>query len=381
MMNNKLALYLHFPFCKRKCRYCDFLSFPADGQERERYILRLLEEIRCKASSLSGRTVSAIYMGGGTPSLMSGAQMGRLMDCIRENFSLASDAEITAECNPGTVDFDKLAAYRQAGINRISFGLQSSRQEELDRLGRIHSCGQFEGNYYMARKAGFDNINIDLMSGLPGQSLESWQQTLRFCVGLAPEHISAYSLIVEPGTPFEKLYGEDGSRREELPDEDTEREMYHATARILAAAGYGRYEISNYSLPGRQCRHNLVYWLRGDYLGLGLGSSSMICNCRMTNPADYRQYMESFEPAGREIISRKGQIGETMILGLRLMQGVDEAAFEAAFGTGLHDIYGDVIEGYCRQGFLQDDGKYLSLTEKGIDVSNWILADFLLDEE
>ena len=295
-----LGLYLHFPFCVRKCRYCDFLSFPSDEAGREIYLERLKEEIKARGAIYQDYNIETLFIGGGTPSLMTGQQLTELLDTVRASFHVSPVGEWTMECNPGTTDAETLRIYRNAGINRLSFGLQSMNDEELKYLGRIHTAKQFAENYQAARRVGFENINIDLMSALPGQTTASWMDTLNKAAAFEPEHLSAYSLIIEEGTPFWDLYGDDRSGEANadgiiadggagqqgkaaipaLPDEDSERQMYHLTKRILAEKGYERYEISNYARKGFECRHNLIYWQRKDYLGLGLGAASMVGNRR-----------------------------------------------------------------------------------------------------
>ncbi len=391
-----LSLYLHFPFCVRKCRYCDFLSFPADEAARAAYLTRLQTEIREKADAYQNYEINTIFIGGGTPSLMTGSQMQALMDCVKSCFHVNPKAEITSECNPGTVDEAKLAAFRAAGINRISFGLQSMNAGELAYLGRIHTKEDFLRNYEAARRVGFTNINIDLMSALPGQTTDSYLETLKETLALEPEHISAYSLIIEEGTPFGDLYGSDdqevlqyerpSSYIEEkgeilpLPDEDSERAMYHETQRLLLEKGYGRYEISNYAKAGAACKHNMTYWQRGDYLGLGLGAASMIGSHRFTNTTDLSVYMDRFDLSQDEWLSVNDQIEETMFLGLRCIEGVSTSAFAHRFGKTMEEVYGDVIRKYEAMGLLAyDQAKaHLALTEEGLDVANWILSDFLL---
>lgn len=394
-----LGLYLHFPFCVRKCRYCDFLSFSADEAARAAYLKRLSEEIARRGPQYDKYRIETIFIGGGTPSLMSGSQLSELMENISGNFDISDHAEITMECNPGTVDGDKLKIFRTAGVNRLSFGLQSMNDRELQYLGRIHTAEQFIGNYRAARQAGFDNINIDLMSALPGQTTASWIDTLQTTAALEPEHISAYSLIIEENTPFWKIYGCTDEKELEpmsscdtvnsssgkqiilpLPDEDSEREMYHLTKAELAARGYGRYEISNYARQGFECRHNLTYWYRGDYLGLGLGAASMVENQRFSNTADMRDYMEEWRSPVTEVLDAGAQMEETMFLGLRCTEGISLKQFENHFGKTVMDVYGDVIRKYINQGLIvceiEKDRMYL--TDAGLDVSNWILSDFLL---
>ena len=395
-----LGLYLHFPFCVRKCRYCDFLSFPSDEAGREIYLKRLKEEIKARGAAYQDYNIETLFIGGGTPSLMTGQQLTELLDTVRASFHVAPVGEWTMECNPGTTDAETLRIYRNAGINRLSFGLQSMNDEELKYLGRIHTAKQFAENYQAARRVGFENINIDLMSALPGQTTASWLDTLNKTAALEPEHMSAYSLIIEEGTPFWDFYGDDrsgeadvdgiiadggaGQQRKAaipaLPDEDSERQMYHLTKRILAEKGYERYEISNYARKGFECRHNLIYWQRKDYLGLGLGAASMVGDRRFSNVSDMTSYMHDWSYCQEEILDRKAQIEETMFLGLRCTAGVSDRVFTEKFGQSMMDIYGDIIRKYLSEGFLvynPSEGR-LAFSEAGTDVSNWILSDFLL---
>lgn len=395
-----LGLYLHFPFCVRKCRYCDFLSFPSGEAGREIYLERLKEEIKARGAIYQDYNIETLFIGGGTPSLMTGQQLTELLDTVRASFHVSPVGEWTMECNPGTTDAETLRIYRNAGINRLSFGLQSMNDEELKYLGRIHTAKQFAENYQAARRVGFENINIDLMSALPGQTTASWLDTLNKAAAFEPEHLSAYSLIIEEETPFWDLYGDDRSDEANadgiiadggagqqgkaailtLPDEDSERQMYHLTKRILAEKGYERYEISNYTRKGFECRHNLIYWQRKDYLGLGLGAASMVGNRRFSNVSDMTSYMHDWSYCQEEILDRKAQIEETMFLGLRCTAGVSDRMFTEKFGQSMMDIYGDIIRKYLSEGFLiynPSDGR-LAFSEAGTDVSNWILSDFLL---
>lgn len=390
-----LSIYIHIPFCVRKCLYCDFLSAPADEREIDSYVNYLLREIKEQSIFYGDHTVISIFLGGGTPSLLSTEQTGRILRQIRESFSVAADAEVTLECNPGTVAAEKLKNYITYGINRLSIGLQSTDDGELARIGRIHNYGDFLETYAMAREAGFRNINIDLMAALPGQSFASYKKTLERVVKLSPEHISAYSLILEEGTP---LYVNQSSYT--FPTEDEDREMYAFTGKYLAEAGYRRYEISNYAKNGFACRHNCVYWRRGDYAGFGLGASSMVRNVRWKNPEKhpaYAVYVEGMgkrEPgqtdvdraarmrqAGAEEVSElttEEQMEEFMFLGLRLADGVDTEEFQRCFGKSVEEVYGRAIAEFEAQGLLLRAGGRLFLTPRGIDVSNMVFAEFLL---
>lgn len=410
-----LSIYIHIPFCVRKCLYCDFLSFVMSSGEIKSYVNYLLREIKEQSIFYRDHQVVSVFLGGGTPSLLSGKETGCILQAVRDNYRITQGAEITVECNPGTVTVEKLRNYITVGINRLSIGLQSAQDEELARIGRIHDYETFLETYGAARTAGFQNINIDLMAALPGQSIESYQRSLELVTALSPEHISAYSLILEEGTP---LY--DRRRHYHFPTEDEDREMYQLTKAYLGERGYQRYEISNYAKPGYACRHNQVYWQRGDYVGFGLGASSMVRNVRWSMPAaleEYKDYVECMQenmrmaqnamvhitcqkngrdhmPAesrqqddslpyerfpGAQLLTRQEQMEEYMFLGLRMMCGVSCQTFAEQFGQQMEAVYGAVIDKFVRQGLLVKEDGYVKLTEKGIDVSNYVMAEFLLD--
>lgn len=384
----ELELYFHIPFCVKKCLYCDFLSAPADTGTREAYMKALLAEVEKKAGGYRDYRVSSVFVGGGTPSVVEARWICKLLETVWERFIVSEDAEITVEVNPGTVDEETLRQYRQAGVNRLSIGLQSADDTELRALGRIHTYEQFLAAYDAAVSSGFVNINVDLMSALPGQSLESYRRTLEKVLALSPRpaHISAYSLILEEGTP---LYDQAKAGRLKLPDEDTDRAMYHETKRILAREGYIRYEISNYAREGYACRHNCGYWTRCEYLGFGLGASSLFNNMRYKNTCDIRKYIASPEDCREKVqyLSREEQMEEFMFLGLRLTEGIDPAEFVRCFGCRPEEIYGEVIEKNIRQGLLcrcmhrgqdEKEEERLALTELGLDVSNYVMHQFLL---
>lgn len=375
----QLSIYIHIPFCVRKCSYCDFLSFPAGESAREAYVETLLAEICLEAPGYAAYEVQTVFFGGGTPSLLTPAQMRRILECLRRCFCFAGDAEVSLEANPGTVTAGSLRAYRSLGINRLSLGLQSANDERLRRLGRIHTYELFLEAYEAAHSAGFCNVNVDVMSALPGQSVAEYCDTLQKVLALSPRprHISAYSLIVEEGTPF---YEMQRNGRLPLPTEEEEREMYALTARVLRREGYTRYEISNYAMPGYACRHNLVYWTRGNYLGLGLGAASMAENVRMSNEEDMAAYCSRIKrglpkPCPQKLSLRE-QMEETMFLGLRLTAGVEKAAFARTFGQSMEDVYGEVLAKHEKNGLLIN-GERVRLTERGLDVSNYVMADFL----
>ncbi|MBC5710322.1 radical SAM family heme chaperone HemW [Hungatella hominis] len=405
MMNKKkLEIYVHIPFCAKKCAYCDFLSFPGNMRMRREYTDKLLEEIRIQSSFVREYQVDTIFLGGGTPSVLDVTDMTAIMGTLKEHYDIAPDAEITIEVNPGTVKMEGLVAYREAGINRVSMGLQSADDTELRYLGRIHTYDEFLKSFQRVRMAGFTNVNVDLISAIPGQTPESWRNTLKKTAMLKPEHISAYSLIVEEGTPFYDRYGghvemesyemSPEERRRlmalpDLPDEDTEREMYYMTRNCLAEQGYERYEISNYARPGFECRHNVGYWTGTGYLGLGLGASSYLEGCRFHNTSDFQSYVSAhlddeaeFCQALRqdmEQLSVKSKMEEFMFLGLRLTRGVSAEGFITRFGQSIRNVYGGVIDKLEREGLLEHKNGYYHLTERGLDLSNYAMSLFLLD--
>ena len=381
----ELELYLHIPFCERKCAYCDFLSAPADLPVRISYIKKLQEEIAYYGSEFEEYQVSSIFLGGGTPTILEGYQLAAILETVKKYFRLVADAEITVECNPGTLTAGKAEKLVQAGFNRLSMGLQSADDRELQLLGRIHNFAQFLESYDLARKAGFENINVDLMSALPGQTLKSWQNTLQKVTALRPEHISAYSLIIEEGTPFYERFAEDERIREEgghprlLPEEAIERQMYELTQCFLHTKGYERYEISNYAKPGSECRHNCGYWTRKDYLGLGLGASSLVGHQRFQNTSDLKEYLEQeYHHIHTETLDKKSEMEEFMFLGLRLMTGISRQQFEKIFQVTLDSVYGEVLRKLKSEQLIEEVAGYVRLTEYGIDVSNYVLSEFLL---
>ena len=394
----KLELYIHVPFCVRKCAYCDFLSAPAGEETQKQYFQALKQEIlEVPRVYKEDYTVASVFFGGGTPSIVPAEWIAEVMELLRKEFRFSDECmeeeccqpEISLECNPGTADEIKFRIYRAAGINRISFGLQSADNRELKLLGRIHSWEEFVDTYHAARRAGFENINVDLMSALPGQSVQSWEDTLRKVLALKPEHISAYSLIIEEGTPFYEAYEADaekrdrGERPELLPSEDDERRMYELTEEILKEHGMHRYEISNYALPERECRHNIGYWDGTEYIGFGLGASSMLCmdvnRCiRIRNTESLAEYIQNdFSQKEVSALSEEDQMAEFMFVGLRMMCGVSEEEFQRKFGKDMEDVYGDILKKQQSLGLLARENGRVFLTAKGIDVSNMVMAEFV----
>lgn len=404
MSKKKLEIYIHIPFCARKCAYCDFLSFPGNVRMQRDYVKQLIREIRVQAAYAAEYEVTSIFIGGGTPSILKKEDMTAVMAAVRSCFDISEQAEITIEANPGTVEAENLEVYKKAGINRISIGLQSADDRELRYLGRIHTYDEFLKSYQRIRMAGFTNVNVDLISAIPGQTTEGWKNTLKKVTMLKPEHISAYSLIVEEGTPYYDRYGShvelmSGNLSPEelrelmalpdLPDEDTEREMYDLTRTYLEDQGYLRYEISNYAKPGFECRHNVGYWTGTEYLGLGLGASSYLDGWRFHNTSDFGAYVAGHLEEEDEVqlllrqdaekLSVQARMEEFMFLGLRLTKGVSSEGFITRFGQSIKSIYGEVIEGLEKDGLLEQDGGYYRLTLRGLDLSNYAMSQFLFD--
>jgi len=391
MSDKRLELYFHIPFCVKKCDYCDFLSAPGSEEQMRRYVDALLLEVSGRAEWYALDTVSTIFIGGGTPSVLPADCIERLLGTVRSHYRLAEDAEVTVEANPGTISDGLLFHLAASGVNRLSIGLQSADDHLLSSIGRIHTWEQFQESFSLARRAGFCNISVDVMSGLPGQSPALYRDTLEKVLGLEqpPEHISAYSLILEEGTRLHDRYTVGGIT---LPDEEEDRAMYQETKEILAGYGYRRYEISNYAKPGFECRHNSGYWRRENYLGFGLGASSLIDNVRFQNTTDMGRYLKAPLECRENVcaLSRKEQMEEFMFLGLRMTDGVASGEFEAAFGCSLEEVYGEVIRKNMADGLLwqktstqKKDGageERLALTDYGLDVSNYVMAQFLLDE-
>ena len=385
----EMELYIHVPFCIKKCAYCDFLSAPAGEEERQRYVETMIKEIQGYRKKYQEYCVTTIFVGGGTPSVLSGEQIKEVFNALRASFVIDTQAEITIEVNPGTVTEEKVEAWMQAGVNRISIGLQSVNDEELQMLGRMHTYKDFLNTYHLLRDKGFNNLNIDLISAIPGQTLESWKKTLSTVAELEPEHISAYSLIVEEGTPFYTIYGEGGadgnleSMVQPLPDEETERFIYEETETILQKYGYDRYEISNYAKPGYACRHNEGYWRRVNYLGVGLGASSLIENQRFQNFSTYDAYMDAIQNQKLfheevESLSVTDEMEEFMFLGLRMMSGISREEFQKKFGKKIETVYEKQIQQLKKDGLIEFVENRIRLTKRGIDISNYVFEQFLL---
>lgn len=391
MINRKLGLYIHIPFCIKKCSYCDFLSFSAKEPVKEQYVKQLIKELEVRSAAFKDCLVDTVFLGGGTPSVLEAGQITEIMETVQKKFRLEDKAEITMEINPGTVNREKFTTYYKAGINRVSFGVQSLQENELKLLGRIHTVEDFLDNYEVARQVGFTNINLDLMSALPHQTLENVQQNIKAAVKLSPEHLSCYGLIIEEGTLFYQAYEEQELRRQAgkelpedaLPTEQTEREMYQWISEFLTEQGYVHYEISNYAKPGMECRHNLKYWERKEYLGVGLGAASFVGDIRFSNVRSIEEYLQTdMEQEMKALMENQEMIDETaameefMFLGLRKLQGISKKEFYKCFGKEYMHVYGKVHEKMVAQGLLEEAGDMVRLSKQGIDVSNYVMGSF-----
>ncbi|GKX65565.1 radical SAM family heme chaperone HemW [Inconstantimicrobium mannanitabidum] len=372
----EISLYIHIPFCKNKCMYCDFPSFSGKDNLKQRYVDALCKEIELKASKYKIKT---IFIGGGTPTYLSIQELNNLFASINK-LAFAEDLEFTVECNPGTLSEEKLLLMKTAGVNRLSIGLQATQNTLLKTIGRIHNFKEFEENFLLARKVGFKNINVDLMFALPDQSVQDWEETLNKVTELNPEHISAYSLIIEEGTPFCKLYNED---KLNLPSEDEERLMYSKTIEFLKFKNYNQYEISNFAKEGKQCRHNIVYWRLEEYLGCGSSAAGYIDGIRYKNKEIIEEYIESIErnvEALEEKVenSLEDTMEEFIFMGLRMIEGINEEKFFDKFKVKIDDVYLDVINKHINEGLLIRKDNTLALTPKGIEFSNYVMSDFIL---
>ncbi|WP_238915636.1 radical SAM family heme chaperone HemW [Clostridium sp. YIM B02555] len=373
----EISLYIHIPFCKQKCLYCDFSSYSGKEKLMDEYVKALNEEIMQKGKDY---IISSIFIGGGTPSYLKDSNLESLLITLN-GLSLKKELEYTVECNPGTLDENKLKLMKKYNVNRISLGVQSTKNSLLKRIGRIHSYEDFENNYLLARKIGFQNINVDLMFGLPNQTVEDWEESLIKIAKLKPEHISAYSLIVEEGTPFYTLYEED---KLSLPEEEEERTMYLTTKKILSTYGYHQYEISNFAQSGKECFHNKVYWKCNEYLGLGVSASSFINEKRSKNIDNIEEYIErikKYENIIEEIHVNniKDDMEEFVFMGLRMVEGIQINEFKELFGKDIYKVFGEVIEKNIEKELLISDSGKLYLSPRGIEVSNYVMSDFILE--
>jgi len=376
-MSGDIALYVHLPFCRRKCRYCSFISYEGRQSDILLYLHALENELQQRTH---GERVTTLYLGGGTPTLLSVPQINSLLSKISNLFEVDKNAEISMEANPGTVDEAYLAKIRRAGINRLSLGVQSFRDGELEMLGRIHSAAEAKEALRFARSAGFENLNLDLIYGLPGQTIDDWRSSLEEALSLKPEHLSLYALTLEPETPLQTLLS-NGT----LPqiDADLAADQYELAEELLEKNGYSHYEISNWALPGRECRHNLVYWHNLPYLGIGAAAHSCVGGHRLANTnsldkylADYRGHTP-WKPEMDEVIDPALEIAETIILGLRLGEGIKKETVNSRFGIDIMERFRPQIAEMAGAGLMEQDNGYLTLTPRGRLLSNEVFWRFL----
>ncbi len=378
-MKDSIGLYIHIPFCKSKCKYCDFNSFPGKEALIEPYLDALKKELSGSSDLLRDKTVTSVFVGGGTPSLIDAKNIYELMNTCRLYFNIDGKAEMTIESNPGTLSYEKLMAYRMSGINRLSIGLQACQDALLSKLGRIHTAEEFNLNYEAAVKAGFKNINADVMFGLPGQNINDWQETIKHAAKLGLRHISCYSLKFEEGTPFYEMLQ---SGELQPVDEELDRRMYWYAADELKRQGYVHYEISNFALPGFECRHNLVYWKAREYLGAGAGAHSYINGSRYNNIYGIEEYIKKISSntsckENIERIDRTEAMSEFMILGLRLIDGISVPEFKERFDEDIFSIYGKQLEKLLKKQLLEQEGDKLRLSPYGLDIANNVFVEFV----
>ncbi|HEY8890411.1 MAG TPA: radical SAM family heme chaperone HemW [Clostridium sp.] len=370
-----VALYIHIPFCKQKCLYCDFPSFAGKEDCMIDYATALAKEI----NSIKDKKIKTIFIGGGTPTYLSLAGW-KILKKSMDRLDVCGDLEFTVEGNPGTFTSEKLSFLKEMGVNRLSIGLQAWQDSLLKELGRIHTIKDFKQSFDLARKLGFDNINVDLMFGLPSQTLNQWIDTLENVIKLKPEHLSCYSLIVEEGTDFYKRF-EKGDL--DLPDEELERTMYAKTIEYLKSMGYIQYEISNFAKDNRVCRHNLVYWEMDEYIGCGAASHSYSDGFRYRNEENIEKYIEKINAYGTAIVEKtknsfNDDMEEFMFMGLRKNVGISKSEFTQRFHKDINSVYGRVIDKYVNTGFMKQSVDNIFLTYEGIEVSNVIMAEFIL---
>lgn len=371
-----LALYIHIPFCRSKCIYCDFASWSNREGCRDEYLNALKQELSGWKDRLEGYEVRTLFIGGGTPSILPGEAIAGILDHVRRVLPIRPDAEITMEANPGTTTHEQLRICREAGVNRISFGAQSMDDALLKKLGRIHTAREIAEAVAMAREAGFRNVSLDLMYGLPGQTVDHWLETLDKAVELRPEHISAYSLIVEEGTP---LYERAQRGEMDIPGDEEAIAMQRAAIERLECAGYHRYEISNYALEGLECRHNIVYWERGEYLGIGCAAHSLMNGERFENPRELERYLSGVRMEECVQLDRADEMEEMLMLGTRMTRGMDLNAYRELFGVDFESSHAKPIGMLKKHGLIEIHDGFLRLTRSGLEVQNAVVVE-LLDE-
>lgn len=376
----ELGIYIHIPFCKQKCFYCDFCSFANKNEMQEKYVETVINEIK-NITHKEKYTVTTIYLGGGTPSILNPNYIKNILQEIKSSFEILDDAEITVEINPGTVNEEKLKRYKEYGINRLSIGLQSANDKILKNIGRIHDYKQFEETFFYARKCGFKNINVDLMIGLPTQAIEDVKQTLEKIIQKNPEHISVYSLIIEEGTIIEKLINEN---KLQLPDEETERIMYWTVVNELKENGYNQYEISNFSKKTYESKHNTNCWKQKQYIGLGTSAHSYLNKKRYSNTNNIEEYIKNIQENNisknitiHEEQTEESTMNEYMLLGLRMIQGININEFKQKFKIDPTIKYKEILEKLQKENLIQITETSIKLTKQGIDFGNIVWEEFI----
>lgn len=377
----ELGMYVHIPFCIRKCQYCDFISFENQQSKTEEYVNAIVQEIKGVKTEIGKKELSTIYIGGGTPSILEIKEIEKIIDTIKKEFTISKSAEITIEVNPGTVSKNKLETYQRIGINRISIGLQSTNNEILKQIGRIHTYEQFLATYQMAREVGFQNCNVDLMLALPRQTIEILEESLEKVIALQPEHISVYSLILEENTP---MFQEYQYHEVIFPNEEKERNMYWRVKEILEEKGYQHYEISNFAKPGYESKHNVNCWNQEEYIGIGLAAHSYYQKTRYSNTTNLVKYIENIQKGfwkkNRQIQeeqTKEEQQREYMLLGLRKLEGVSIIDFKNKFFQNPIDLYNKEVEKLVRQELIQIRKQQIQLTQKGLDFANLVWEEFV----
>lgn len=391
---NDIGIYIHIPFCLQKCNYCDFLSFENKNDEKNDYVKALVNEINNYANILKDeknnkQKIGSIFLGGGTPSVLSKEQILPILKAINNRFDI-NGSEFTIECNPNTIDKEKLMLYKKSNINRISMGLQSSHDEELIALNRVHNYSDFLNAYNIIKEVGFENVNIDLMYGLPNSNIGKFEKTLDRLVALNPTHISAYSLILEENTPLrEMVENKEKSKELTMPDEDEILKMSELVFSKLKEKGYKRYEVSNYKKEGYECKHNIGYWENKPYIAMGLGATGFYYNkekenefIRYKNESDLSKYIKADGNLEKIIIEKENLdelslIEEFMFLGLRMTKGISVLEFKKRFGKDIYEVYSDVLFKYYEKELLKEEEGFIKFTDSGLNISNYILTDFL----
>nr|WP_317331311.1 radical SAM family heme chaperone HemW [uncultured Romboutsia sp.] len=375
-----LGLYVHVPFCAQKCNYCDFNSYKIEEKNQKRdYLISIKKEMELYKDEFKNKKITSVFLGGGTPSILTPEELTILMENIYSNFNIDKDAEITMECNPGTLDKVKLKAIKSLGINRLSMGLQVTQDHHLKYIGRIHTYEQFEKNYKDVIEIGIDNINVDLMYSLPNQSFDEWKETLNKIINLNPSHISAYSLILEEGTKFYDMYI---NKEFELNDEEVDISIYNYTIDTLYKNGYNQYEISNYAKEGYECKHNIVYWKCDNYLGLGPGASGYINNYRYSNICDIKGYNKCLKYNKKPIeekntLSKKDEMEEFIFMGLRMNKGINLCEFYEKFNVNFKHKYNNILDKLKNLNLIIEQNNNIALTQRGREISNTVFVEFI----